>query len=70
MVDFARTRYEYDERSEIDPDAPQHRTDMLSEDQGPDIIKDAAMIRMQKLAQKIYDTTPGINTRKSPFLLV
>ncbi len=40
---------------------------MLSEDQGPDIIKDAAMIRMQKLAQKIYDTTPGINTRKSFF---
>ena len=36
----------------------------LSESQHSEVEKDAAINKMKKLAQKIYDTTPGIAERK------
>jgi hypothetical protein len=41
-----------------------HPTSESSENESTDVSKGAAMKKMKKLAQKIYDTTPGINTRK------
>ena len=38
----------------------------MSESVGSEVDKGAAMEKMKKLAQKIYDTTPGINDCKSP----
>jgi len=56
------------ERSEVDPDAPMHQTSESSgefdEDNNEVTKKGAAISKMKKLAQKIYDTTPGIEARK------
>lgn len=56
--------YELDEVSSVDPYAPQSIAPSFSE--SSDLEDEAAKNRIKKLAQRIYDTTPGINQGKYP----
>ena len=47
-----------------DQNAFQPKQSEESESVGSEVNKGAAMEKMKKLAQKIYDTTPGINDCK------
>ena len=66
----APERHEYDltEATVVDPDAPQYGDSEYSESNKSQLASEAAIHKMKKLAQKIYDTTPGINDSKSPSL--
>ena len=55
--------YEFDDVSSVDPYAPQSVAQSLSEQS--ELEDEAAKNRIKKLAQRIYDTTPGINQGKS-----
>ena len=58
------TNYELSEDMENEHDAYAHHDSQYSATEGSDVEKGAAMNKMKKLAQKIYDTTPGIGDRK------
>lgn len=57
--------YELDEVSSVDPYAPQSIAQSFSE--SSELEDEAAKNRIKKLAQRIYDTTPGINQGKYPY---
>ena len=58
------TNYELSEDPDHDQDAYHHHDSQYSVTEASDVEKGAAMNKMKKLAQKIYDTTPGIGDRK------
>ena len=60
-----QNNYELTEDYEEDPDAPMHAQSESSEENRQEVPSGAAIAKMKKLAQKIYDTTPGINECKS-----
>ena len=60
-----RHEYELTEASVVDPDAPQYGDSEYSESNKSQLASEAAIHKMKKLAQKIYDTTPGIHDSKS-----
>ena len=62
--------FELTEASEVDPDAPQYADSEYTESDKSQLATEAAMHKMKKLAQKIYDTTPGINDSKLATFLV
>ena len=58
------TNYELSEDMDHDQDAYAGNDSQYSVTDASDVEKGAAMNKMKKLAQKIYDTTPGIGDRK------
>jgi len=56
--------YNLTEEQEVDPNAPRQASYERSDSEDSETLKGAAMMKMKKLAQKFYDTTPGITDCK------